>query len=161
LECTLEVFINGTLIERSNCTNTGQGGTYSPGPQTFPAPPTLSTYSVNLFIDGHWSDDGGIVGGTVIVNVPNGTSIDLLSGPPSGVAAPTLSPFALFTTLILLVGLAGLGMLRRDSTRAGHRPNLTTHGVEQCPLQWRGRTRRLVRARNQREPSFRQAPHKS
>jgi hypothetical protein len=129
---TLTVFINGSQVSTYGCTaslppgfralalrsNTGQptscSGNYPTSPQSFTVPASLSSYKVQLYVYATWTDTGTT---TLTVSVPGSTSIDILAQGAS--AVPALSPLAFIMTGILLLSLAGFGILRRTSTGSG------------------------------------------
>jgi len=125
----LTVTINGNALPTYTCTASAPpplyrgfaprgGGTTCLGSttltgQTFPVSGSLSTWRVDLAVTANYSD-----GGTVTVNVPGLTSIDLLAQTPA-INVPALSPAAFIMTGILLFSLAGFGLLRRTSADQG------------------------------------------
>lgn len=115
ITCTLTIFINGIQEAQYNCYEDVPGGTYSLSPQTIPVPATLSTYSVQLVIQPHWTDTGTT---TFSVTVAPDTSIDIMTT-TSAPTTPAPSSLILTLTGILLVGLVGFGYLRRQSAGAG------------------------------------------
>lgn len=133
----LSVIIDGNSAGQASCTTTipdpfeqpgfrapaprypGQGGTdcsqpASPG-GTFAVPSTLSTWQVILQVSATWNNND--FAESLGVSVPPGGSIDLLA---QGVTlVPALTPLAFGMTAILLLSLAGFGILRRHSSGSG------------------------------------------
>lgn len=130
---TLTVIINGNSTSVDGCTvpqqqqgfmsfkPQGSGGGYGAtcmgavlsNGLSIPVSGALSTWEVDLQINGVASDGGGLT-----VNVPGLTSIDLL-GQSSPAPVPALSPLAFIMTGLLLFSLAGFGLLRRTSADTG------------------------------------------
>ncbi|HWC98599.1 MAG TPA: hypothetical protein VG456_17685 [Candidatus Sulfopaludibacter sp.] len=132
--CSISVFINGISEATYTCTPSQQQlppnaptpqmrtltlrpngpaaqTTYTLSAQNFPVPPLLSSYSIRLAVTAHWNDTATTI---FSVNVPGNTSIDILSQAGT-VSVPALSPLALLMTGIMLLSLAGFGILRRES----------------------------------------------
>jgi hypothetical protein len=127
--CTVTVYLNGVQAAQFNpsCTSaatpTFRGG-FAPRisnrqipvsltGQTFSVPSSLSSWQVNLVVTGTWIDSNAY---PFSVTVPSASSIDILAQVS---AVPALSPLALCTTVILLLCLAGFGILHRRSAGSG------------------------------------------
>ena len=133
----LTVLINGTQEYTNTCGTIPEvqqgnedlrglaprGSTLCSGPisilgQTFSVPSgSLSTwtYEVDLTVIATWSDDGQ---GVLWTYVPSNSTITLLAqSPPTNV--PALTPMAFIMTAMLLLCLAGAGLLRRTSAGGG------------------------------------------
>lgn len=132
----LSVLINGNAAGQVSCTTTISNpyapGFRAPAPRnnvggincslpaspsgTFAVPSTLSTWQVILQVSAIWDYGDGPV--TLEVTVPPALSIDLLAaqGSPS---VPALTPLVFCMTAILLLSLAGFGILRRNSSGSG------------------------------------------
>jgi hypothetical protein len=132
----LSVLINGSPAGQFSCTTTianpymtlrrgpapRVGGTNCALPAspsgTFTVPSSLSTWQVVLDVAATWNYGDGAE--SLTVNVPDAGSIDLLAqayvAPPN---VPALTPLAFGMTAILLLSLAGFGILRRGSTGSG------------------------------------------
>ena len=127
--CTVTVYLNGVQAGQFNpsCTSaaapTFRGG-FAPRitnrqipvsltGQAFSVPSSLSSWQVNLVVTGTWIDTNPF---PFSVTVPSATSIDILAQVS---AVPALSPLALGMTAILLLCLAGFGILRRRSAGSG------------------------------------------
>jgi hypothetical protein len=82
---------------------------------SFTVPSSLSTWRVVLAVAATWYNSSTA---TLTVNVSTAGSIDLLAqqGTP---AVPALTPLAFITTAMLLLSLAGFGILRRNSSGSG------------------------------------------
>jgi hypothetical protein len=81
--------------------------------QVFSVPSSLTSWQVNLVVTGTWIDSNPY---PFSVTVPSASSIDILAQVS---AVPALSPLAFGMTAILLLSLAGFGILRRRSTGSG------------------------------------------
>lgn len=134
---TLTVFINGNSAGQVGCTTTipnpYDAGFRAPAPRTgaqgggtdcsqpanlagtFAVPSTLSTWQVVLAVAATWNYGDGPT--TLEVTVQPAGSIDLLATGSSTV--PALTPLAFCMTGILLLCLAGFGILRRNSSASG------------------------------------------
>ncbi len=85
---------------------------------TFAVPTSLSTWQVILAVTGVWYYGEGPQ--PMEVSVSSNGSIDLLATQGSPVTTvPALAPLAFAMTSILLLCLAGFGILRRNSTGSG------------------------------------------
>jgi hypothetical protein len=134
----LSVFINGSSAGQFSCTTSlynpfqlslrglaprGSGGTDCALPAnpsgTFAVPASLSTWRVVLAVTATWNFGDGAE--LLTVNVPAAGSIDLLAqqGSPVVPNVPALTPLAFGMTAILLLSLAGVGILRRKSAGGG------------------------------------------
>jgi len=109
----MTVFINGSqvgqfscaaLISQANSKAAPRIGTLCSGAQslsnkTVTVPASFSNWEVDLVVTGFFGS-----GDTMSISVPSGASIDLLAAGTTGV--PALTPASLFTTAMLLLGLA-------------------------------------------------------
>ena len=128
--CTITVKINGATVATATptCTHSGQqtqgyrgfGPRYSNttvtvnlSPLAFSVPATLTSWEVDLVVNATWVDGTPTL---LSVIVPGNTSIDLLAQLST---VPALSPLAFIMTGILLLSLAGFGLLRRTSAGQG------------------------------------------
>jgi len=133
----LTVFINGNSAGQVNCATTipnpylldvrapkprnqalgGVDCSQAASPAgTFAVPSTLSTWRVVLAVTAAWYFTD--FAQPLEVTVPPGGSIDL-SATPGASIVPALTPLAFGMTAILLLSLAGLGILRRESRGSG------------------------------------------